>query len=426
MQFTEETLAKRLRSAREACRLTQEQVAEHLGVSRPTLTQIEAGHRKVTGLELLRLASLYGIAMSDLLADALEPVQEHVLLRALAEARSDPAVLAAVGEALSLLREILSLRNLLGRNVVPHDLPAYRLPRATSRWQAVDSGNSVAAQERQRLGLGSSPIADLAALTESHGALVLELDLPEDVSGLAFRTDGSFAFAIHARQPLTRQRFSLAHEYCHALCDWPVSEDATRPNEQAVVCRETAAADLEEVRANAFAAAFLLPEDGVSRFLAGLGKGLPSRPVETVFAESRSTTYVVAEGRMPPRSQDLGPLEISLLADYFGVSRECAFWRLYNLRLMDERSKSDLLPLIREGPQEGSFAPVPPTRRASPGGRLSDDDRHLRSARRMLFLLASEALRREEISAGKFRELARQARQDDKTVAQVLAALGLS
>ena len=60
MPISQGELSRRIRSAREACRLTQEQVAEHLGVSRPTVAQLEAGNRSVSSLELDRLAHLFG------------------------------------------------------------------------------------------------------------------------------------------------------------------------------------------------------------------------------------------------------------------------------------------------------------------------------------------------------------------------------
>jgi transcriptional regulator with XRE-family HTH domain len=49
----------RLRDARLATGLTQAEVAKALGMSRPTLAAVEKGTRKITGLELRRLARLY-------------------------------------------------------------------------------------------------------------------------------------------------------------------------------------------------------------------------------------------------------------------------------------------------------------------------------------------------------------------------------
>lgn len=52
-------LAKRLREAREYIGLSQGSVAEHLGLSRPAVSSIERGTRKVSSFELKHLAELY-------------------------------------------------------------------------------------------------------------------------------------------------------------------------------------------------------------------------------------------------------------------------------------------------------------------------------------------------------------------------------
>jgi transcriptional regulator with XRE-family HTH domain len=52
-------IGERLRRSREYLGLSQNEVAEHLGLSRPAITNMEAGKRKVSTLELNRLAKLY-------------------------------------------------------------------------------------------------------------------------------------------------------------------------------------------------------------------------------------------------------------------------------------------------------------------------------------------------------------------------------
>ena len=53
------TLGERLREAREYLGFSQDQVATFLGVSRPALSLMESGQRKVDALELKKLAGLY-------------------------------------------------------------------------------------------------------------------------------------------------------------------------------------------------------------------------------------------------------------------------------------------------------------------------------------------------------------------------------
>jgi transcriptional regulator with XRE-family HTH domain len=52
-------IGARLREAREFMAFSQADIADVLGVSRPTVSAIEAGRRRVTGLELKVLAGLY-------------------------------------------------------------------------------------------------------------------------------------------------------------------------------------------------------------------------------------------------------------------------------------------------------------------------------------------------------------------------------
>ena len=52
-------LATRLRDAREYLGLSQDQVAQHLGISRSALSNIETAQRRVEAVELTRLAALY-------------------------------------------------------------------------------------------------------------------------------------------------------------------------------------------------------------------------------------------------------------------------------------------------------------------------------------------------------------------------------
>lgn len=56
--------AERLRSAREHAGLSQGQVAKMLDLHRPTISEIEAGRRKVSTEELTSFAKLYDVTVS--------------------------------------------------------------------------------------------------------------------------------------------------------------------------------------------------------------------------------------------------------------------------------------------------------------------------------------------------------------------------
>lgn len=71
-----QALGERLRSAREYIGYSQAEVARVLDVSRPAVTNMEQGRRKVSGLELAALARLYRRPYAYFLgesADELDP-----------------------------------------------------------------------------------------------------------------------------------------------------------------------------------------------------------------------------------------------------------------------------------------------------------------------------------------------------------------
>lgn len=68
---TDAPTALKLRIAREQAGLTQGQVAKMLQLHRPSISEIEAGRRKVSSDELAEFARIYGVSVSWLVnADA--------------------------------------------------------------------------------------------------------------------------------------------------------------------------------------------------------------------------------------------------------------------------------------------------------------------------------------------------------------------
>lgn len=62
-------IASRLREARVLAGLSQGQVAKLLEMHRPTISEIEAGNRRVSAEELARFAEMYDVTTSWLLAE---------------------------------------------------------------------------------------------------------------------------------------------------------------------------------------------------------------------------------------------------------------------------------------------------------------------------------------------------------------------
>lgn len=65
-------LAQRIRAEREYLKLNQTQVAEVLGIPRAAVSALETGRRRVSGLELKKLAALFGTSGDRLLGHEVE------------------------------------------------------------------------------------------------------------------------------------------------------------------------------------------------------------------------------------------------------------------------------------------------------------------------------------------------------------------
>lgn len=70
-------IASRLREARGMAGLSQAQVAKTLGLHRPSISEAEAGNRKVSADELAKLAKLYDVSVAWLLGQGVEKLDTH-------------------------------------------------------------------------------------------------------------------------------------------------------------------------------------------------------------------------------------------------------------------------------------------------------------------------------------------------------------
>ena len=68
-------IASRLREARKMAGVSQGQVAKLLEMHRPTISEIEAGNRRVSAEELTRFAEIYDVTVSWLLAETAEQLE---------------------------------------------------------------------------------------------------------------------------------------------------------------------------------------------------------------------------------------------------------------------------------------------------------------------------------------------------------------
>jgi Zn-dependent peptidase ImmA (M78 family)/transcriptional regulator with XRE-family HTH domain len=395
MNIDQITLASRLKDARTTANMTQEQVAQALDLPRTAVVQLEAGNRAVSTLELAKLAQLYGRPISSFF-EAAPPREEEDALVALFRAAQvegqDTPWQTEVSRYLGICRAGIELEHLLDRP--PHvGPPSYDLSLPRNVMDAVEQGNLVAEQERRRLALGHNPISDMSDLINSQNIWASGAELPDDMSGLFLQHSSIGLFIlVNFEHPRARKRFSYAHEYAHALLD---------RQHTATVSLEADRRKLTEVRANAFAAAFLIPRTGVWAFLNARFKAGPSLVEQTVYdpTAEKDGDEIKASRRAAPRSQSLTYEDVAALAHHFGVSYQAGLFRLKSLSIVNESEFSELRDKEDFGRQ---FLDLLQILEDLEGHDKRTPDREIVS---QVVHLAIEAYRRDEISKGKLRDL---------------------
>lgn len=97
-------IAQRLRLARENAGLSQGQVAKKLDLQRPSVSEIEAGRRRVSAEELASLAALYHVDTMWLTGEATSVDTDRIELAARELAKLKPDDLNRVMDLLKALR----------------------------------------------------------------------------------------------------------------------------------------------------------------------------------------------------------------------------------------------------------------------------------------------------------------------------------
>lgn len=295
-------LAGRLVAARKATKLTQEEVATHLGMSRPTFIAMEKGTRRPKRDELLKLAALYAIPLNTLLRNASrpQPLTPHLRAGLDLSAGDQPQLQAAVELLAAYIDDYSFLENLLeSRSVTSFPPPIKVAPQPIERF-----AEHCAQQERARLSLGAhQPVYTPRKILEEVGVHVFMEKLDSNLSGLyVFVPDFGYCVLINRVHARERRNWTIAHEYGHFLLDRDEpGVDYVKPMQRK---------SESERFADAFAAAFLMPESGVQRRF-----------------------YEALE-----RSGDFKVADLCRLADYFAVSMQAIALRLESLGLVPRGS----------------------------------------------------------------------------------------
>ena len=244
-------LGSKLRRYRDQFQMSLEEVASATGLEAQQLGEYEGGDREPTGDEILILADYFKCDYKFFISnEKTAPFEQtETLFRRYGDrlARQDRW---AIQEFLFLCDSEAHLHDVLGVNA-----RSFSFEKQGTFFKR--HGQDAAAAVREHLGLDRRAVpSNVFQSFRTLGIHVFRRGLENaDISGLYIRhpTAGQCVL-VNYDEDMFRQRFTVAHEAGHAILD---------AEEDLVVSGQWEKKDLVEVRANAFAAAFLVPTNSI-------------------------------------------------------------------------------------------------------------------------------------------------------------------
>lgn len=245
--FGMSTSQDRVRDVIESSGLSQGAFAQVIGLDDAKMSKSLGGARRFSSLEYAQIAEKGSVSVDWLLTGREAP------LAMAARAASGTSARSAVDVATAIM-ELRETADALGYTQKPVFVkpPPTQLSPSVQGSQMAASALSVCSQSDS-----SSLMADMAHVIEgAFGIDVAIKDLGKNFDGLAASTDEGALIVVSPSARPARQRFTMAHELGHLL-----SGDDQGVHPDADIDRAADAKDPSEVRANFFAASFLMPEE---------------------------------------------------------------------------------------------------------------------------------------------------------------------
>jgi Zn-dependent peptidase ImmA (M78 family)/transcriptional regulator with XRE-family HTH domain len=247
-------IARRLKAAREARGLTQQELSDQLGFKdRQTLAAIEAGLRKVSAEELVQVIKILGRDL-DYFTDPLRIEGEGRFTWRADEANKDE-----LSELESRAGGWIGMYRSLAAGAPARSAPLHLDLTAKS---SIEDAIHAAAWLGDEWNLGDVPATQLeTAINKKLRVLVLHVDTAHGIDSAAVRLPGFSAILLSRAATAPKRNFDLAHELFHLLTWETIEPQHTEP------ARIDARSKPEQM-ANAFALALLMPEAAVRATLA--------------------------------------------------------------------------------------------------------------------------------------------------------------
>lgn len=264
--FSEALIREKLKDLRRTKRLTEEQVANHLGrSSNSSISRIESGQTRLNFEVVQKLCDLYQVSLLELfnsskdLAAPVVSVQrksylERIMFRA--DSSLDVQVVDKIKEMQPILRKLGSIQSKIGRTAISvRDIdPDFNDQIFNNKDVAIRYVSSFAAKLRSYLNLGTNSIVDINDICWKYLNIpVCGLELGENVWGMYSLDRFDNPLIVYSLNTKYQQRnvFTIAHELGHHFFFKENLELDSDSNNKVN--------DIYEVVANKFAQELLVP-----------------------------------------------------------------------------------------------------------------------------------------------------------------------
>lgn len=298
-------LGGELKNARKAKGLTQKEASEILNVSRTTITAIEKGERQIKPGELVALSTAYDQDVHKFLRTRKSVVPFQVQFRAAYKRRqADEKINSFIDEFEEACRDYLELEQIVNGRSYSNYPVEYKLDNRNIDQVA----ESIAIRERNRLGLGDSPIPMLRDILEQDvGLRIFYFEMPSNYSEMYnYNEFLGGCMAINTNHPEVRRRWSMSHGYAHFLTH---RKELVLDNE-----KKHGRIQRNEQFADAFAKYFLMPTNSIMKKYDDI--------------KNSKERFTIAD--------------IFIVSHYYGVSPEALTRRLEELKLIELGTWEDL------------------------------------------------------------------------------------
>ncbi|KIH98610.1 DNA-binding protein [Streptomonospora alba] len=238
-------IGERVRESRAAAGLSQQALADAVGLERSMISKLEKGDRRIDAVELTRLAHVLESSVSHLLSSMPEIISRRAGIPDREDVGDSVAARSAYRTEVQLSVWLRDVRQLVEAGVLRPE-PIRRYPRTVT---GTEEAREAARWLRDELRLGTGPIDSVSEACERAGQFTTVVPLPSDGASLV---DAEVAVAVVSEeQEPGRRRSTAAHELAHMVLGDEFSSDLG----------VHASRQEREQSMEAFAAEFLLPAD---------------------------------------------------------------------------------------------------------------------------------------------------------------------